>query len=132
MRDAYVKHLKTDEGKNGVPFDGQGGDGYNSQRDPHPDCPECEGKGVSRSMIKDFRTVSPEGRALYAGLKVTSQGTEVLMHSKQKAVDQAAKILGMNKAEINVNLGLKAKDLSDDELATIAAGNLAQAKEGKK
>jgi phage terminase small subunit len=122
FRDAYATHLNSSEGKAGANFDPKGGDKFNAKRDPHPDCPECFGDGESQIFIHDTRTVSSNAVALYAGVRKTSAGIEVLMQSKEKAIAQAARYLGMDKLELNVSNSVKAKDLSDDELAAIVRG----------
>lgn len=81
---------QTDDGAN-VPvpqFDELGGVGYSTKRDPHPDCPECHGEGLSLPFAKDTRKLSPAARALYAGIKAKPDGSiEVLQHSKDKAIE---------------------------------------------
>jgi phage terminase small subunit len=120
FRDAYLRHMASDEGKKGEPFNPQGGDGFNPKRDPHPDCPECFGDGVSVTVFHDTRMLSPEAAALFEGVKQTQHGKEVLTRSKDKAREAAMKYLGMDKLDLTVRTG-KAKELTDDELAAIIA-----------
>lgn len=104
----------------GKPFDHQGGMGFNPYKDPHPDCPECHGKGNVEERIKDTRFLSPEVAALYMGGKRGKNGLEIVMRSKDAAREAAAKWLGMNKeTHIVKNLG----DMSDAELEAIAKGD---------
>lgn len=93
-----------------------GGVGYMRKREPHPDCPECEGDGESYTVVHDTRSLSPAAAALYEGLKPTSNGIEIKMRSKDAAREAAARYLGMNKHTIDVNVAKKAKDMTDDEL----------------
>lgn len=66
--------------------DWQGGMGFNSTLDPHPDCPRCHGQGVKVTIVTDTRDLSEAGRALYKGAKVDRNGNiEVLMHDQQAA-----------------------------------------------
>lgn len=68
-------------------FDEMGGVGYTKKRDPHPDCPECDGDGVEMPFVKDTRRLSPAARSLYAGVKITADGLQVQQHSKDKALE---------------------------------------------
>lgn len=64
----------------------QGGLGFNSTLDPHPDCPRCHGQGVKVTIVTDTRDLSEAGRALYKGAKTDRNGNiEVLMHDQQAA-----------------------------------------------
>ncbi len=74
--------------------DDLGGIGYNLTLDPHPACPECGGEGVGRTVIKDTRRLSPGAAALYAGVKETKDGTQVLMHNQLDAADKILRKLG--------------------------------------
>lgn len=99
-RASYEQELRTLQAK-GVTaellpaFDPGGGDGYNRTRPPNPACPECFGDGVERPYPKDTRALSPTAAALYAGVKVTREGLEIKMHSKEKALELYGKHLGM-------------------------------------
>jgi hypothetical protein len=77
------------------PFDEQGGAGYDARRNPHHDCPECFGEGVSRTFVKDTRKLSKAARLLYAGVKETKDGIEIKMHDQDAARVNVAKHLGM-------------------------------------
>lgn len=122
FRVAQSEFLQSADGKAGMAFDPKGGDGYDAKRDPNPDCPECFGEGEGRVSISDVRALSSDAAALYAGVKQTSAGVEVLLHSKDKAIELAARYLGMHKLDLNIAAGINAKDLSDDELAAIVRG----------
>lgn len=76
-------------------FDPEGGIGYNRTRAPNAECPECFGEGVERPYPKDTRKLGPEAAALYAGVKVTKDGLEIKMHSKEKALELYGRHLGM-------------------------------------
>lgn len=82
--------------------DPKGGTGYNANVEPNPDCPECHGKGHTEVVIADTRHLSPGARALYAGVKQTRNGVEVLMHSQENALVNLAKHLGMFTENVNV------------------------------
>lgn len=72
-----------------------GGYGYRFNRPPHPECPECCGEGVPDVYIADSRYLSPAARRAYAGVKVTKDGTQLLMHSADANLAIVAKALGM-------------------------------------
>lgn len=100
-------------------YDPMGGVGYDSRREPHPDCPECDGEGEMRTVAMDTRYLSPEGVAMYDGVKPTRNGIEVKMRSRDAARAAAAQYLGMNKLDLTLKDGRKATELSDDELAAL-------------
>lgn len=71
-----------------------GGVDYDHTREPHPDCPECRGEGVTRVVPQDSDRMSPEARLLYAGAKMTKNGLEIQMHDQMKALEMAGRIIG--------------------------------------
>lgn len=101
------------------PFDFQGGEGFNAYRDPHPDCPECCGKGVQHARLTDTRLLSPEAAALYDGIEQTRHGIKVKLRSKDAAREAAARILGLNKETVNVTVQKKLEDYTDAELIAL-------------
>ncbi len=120
---AIQAHMKTKAFKvMGEQFDTKGGVGYSPKKEPHPDCPECHGQGVIQAHAHDTRNLSPAAAALYSGVKVTAAGVEILTRSKDAARAAGAQYLGMNKMDLNLNHTVKAKELTDDELAAIAKG----------
>lgn len=62
--------------------------------EPDPECPSCAGEGHSMPWIADTRKLSPEARALYAGIQQTKEGIKVLMHDKVAALTAAGRIIG--------------------------------------
>lgn len=76
-------------------FELEGGIGFDATRKPNPKCPECNGAGVQRIVPKDTRLLSPAARALFAGVRVTKDGYEIKTHSKDRALENIAKHLGM-------------------------------------
>ena len=74
--------------------DPAGGFGYRFSDPPHPSCPECEGEGVARIVPQDTRKLSPIGRLLYQGVKRTKDGIEIKIADKDKAREQANRIIG--------------------------------------
>lgn len=95
--EAHRSHLKSEDRQTGPSFNEQGGNGYSEKYDPHADCPECFGDGVCKIFIHDTRTLSSDSAALYARVKETSAGIQLIMLSKFKAIEWAARYFGMDK-----------------------------------
>lgn len=76
-------------------FDYKGGVGFNPYKEPNKDCPECFGKGHGYTYVKDTRTVSPAAARLFAGVKETKNGIEVITRSQDKALELAMRAAGM-------------------------------------
>lgn len=62
--------------------------------EPDPECPDCMGEGNSVPWFSDTRKLSPEARALFAGVKLTKDGATILTHDKMAALVNIGKILG--------------------------------------
>ncbi len=75
--------------------DCDGGYGFDKTREPHADCPECRGEGRGELHIRDTTKLVGDARLLYAGAKVTKEGLVIEMHSKEKALENIARFLGM-------------------------------------
>lgn len=108
--------------------DGLGGFGFDENREPHPDCPECFGNGWASVHVTDTRKLKGSARALYAGVQRTKDGIKVLMRDQDAALANISKYLGMlvDRKEISGPDGkplsmvnLSPDDLSDDQLAAI-------------
>jgi phage terminase small subunit len=72
--------------------------GYRLQRhesEPNPDCPECDGVGISRVVLADLDDVSPATRALFDGVKTTKDGIEVKLQSRADALRNLARHFGL-------------------------------------
>lgn len=72
-----------------------GGYGYSVRAPINPKCPECNGEGIGYTYAVDTRTLSPQARILYAGVKQTKEGFEVKLHDQSKALENVARHLGM-------------------------------------
>lgn len=73
----------------------EGGFGFDPEKGPHQDCPRCFGSGVSRIEVADTKRLEGKARLLYAGVKATKYGVEVLMHDQMKALEMVGRHLGM-------------------------------------
>lgn len=96
-REAFATYQAKQGAKDpaGLHFDHQGGVGFNPNRAAHPDCPECFGHGEGYEYVRDTRTLTPGAARLYAGVKRTKDGLQVLTRSQDKMVELAAKHLGL-------------------------------------
>lgn len=79
-----------------------GGVGFDDHRPPHPDCPECGGRGHSCVFISDMDNLSINAAALFAGVKQTQYGIEIQMHSKTEALKELTKIMGLTPDVVKV------------------------------
>jgi phage terminase small subunit len=75
--------------------DCDGGFGFDKTRPTHPDCPECKGEGVGCVHVSDTSRVEGDAAVLYAGVKETRDGIQVLMHDQLGALEKIARHLGM-------------------------------------
>lgn len=71
------------------------GDWFDGLVEPNPECPECFGEGLACVFVADTRKLSPEGRALLAGVKETREGIEVKLHDKPKIMEFMARHLNV-------------------------------------
>lgn len=62
--------------------------------EPDPECSDCMGEGNSVPWFSDTRKLSPEARALFAGVKISKDGATILTHDKMAALVNIGKILG--------------------------------------
>lgn len=94
-RDRARHEQKVIKGEAEGDFDEKGGDGFNANREPNPECPECFGDGHGRVILKDTSKLSRQAVSLYAGVKQTKEGLEVKFHSKDGAAEKMFKHLGL-------------------------------------
>lgn len=101
----------AEEGKSPVILSNDGGYGFDETIRPHPKCPKCKGEGYGQVHAMDTRDLSPQGKALYAGVKQTSQGFEIKMKDQDKALENIARYLGMYSNDtLNINIIKKLED----------------------
>lgn len=102
-RKKHDAHVARRQGRNkdyeDPGFDEQGGEGFDASMDPHPECPDCAGEGIGRTVLKDTRNLSREAAALFAGVKATKDGIEVKMHDKVAMVDKMFRYHGLYEAD---------------------------------
>lgn len=80
-------------------FSEKGGAGFNRWADPHPDCPECMGRGMGQNVIKDTRSLSPSAVAIFAGIEETKDGIKVVSEGRAPAQDKLFRHLGLYEAD---------------------------------
>ncbi|MFM0151431.1 terminase small subunit [Paraburkholderia sediminicola] len=107
-RAAFQKRLaearKAKVPRDMLPQFDDGGLGFRAKRDPHPECPQCDGDGHGRVFISDTRKLSPALRSLYGGVKHTKEGIEVKVHAKDRALELLMRHLGLLKEEVRVTV----------------------------
>ena len=87
----------------GLLFKVQGGIGFNKYRAPHPECPECFGEGVLVTRFKDSRDLSPGAARLFAGVKETRNGIEIITRNQDKMLDLIGDIIGAKKKGLELS-----------------------------
>lgn len=93
--EAYRKDKRHADDPMALGFDYKGGVGFNPHAPAHPTCPECFGHGEGYSYVKDTRTLTPEAARLFAGVKQTKDGLQILTRSQDKMTELAMRYLGM-------------------------------------
>ncbi|ELO0970680.1 terminase small subunit [Raoultella ornithinolytica] len=80
-----------------------GGYGFDETLDPNPDCPRCNGAGISRPVFHDTRDLTGAARRLFAGVKEGKFGLEMITRNQDEAMKLVAQHLGMlkNKTELS-------------------------------
>lgn len=71
--------------------------GYSPSADPNLFCPRCEGRGHAVTTIADTTKLEGPARAIVKGMKVTSNGIEVLLHDVDKAKERLLRAGGILK-----------------------------------
>lgn len=90
-----LKHKpKKGEKPSNIPSD-LGGYGFNFTFRPHPECTNCRGEGRLDTFFADTRTLSRKGRRLFAGIKQTQNGMQVVTRDQDAALANLAKFYGM-------------------------------------
>lgn len=77
-------------------FDPLGGLGFDATLDPHPECPECNGEGIGKLVIKDTRHLSPGALSLYGGTKQGKDGIEVKVADQRPYLEMLGRLFNIN------------------------------------
>lgn len=72
-----------------------GGLGFVDNGDPNPDCPKCQGEGRGQVYIPDTRDLDGNARWLYAGVKESKFGIEVLTQNQESARRELARLIAI-------------------------------------
>lgn len=70
-----------------------GGYGFSGNLPPNPECPECDGRGVTEVVFKDTREMTEAERAVFAGVEQTQHGIKYRFEDRMRALDQLAEHL---------------------------------------
>ncbi|WP_417261672.1 terminase small subunit [Celeribacter sp.] len=90
-----------------------GGYGYRFTRDPHPDCPYCDGIGDVHAHFEATDDLPANIRATMTGVKQSQHGIEIKTKDPMRALELVGKHLGMfSNVEITPS----------DDLADLLAG----------
>jgi phage terminase small subunit len=81
-----------------IPHD-LGGYGFHALAEPVSTCPKCDGVGLQYTHIHDTRKAKSP---IYAGIKQTKDGVQVLLRNQDNALDWLAKYVGIDKKEISL------------------------------
>jgi phage terminase small subunit len=99
--DDELKRAQAEAKRLGFPLpSAPGGAGFDRTKEPHPDCPECNGEGDGRVHAHDTRKVSDAAKMLYAGAEVGRDGLKIKTHDQMRALELVGKHLGMFKDKV--------------------------------
>lgn len=79
-----------------LPFNPMGGDGYDPEAPPNPDCPNCYGRGDIRNPVHlpiDTRFMSAEGKLLLAGFEIGKDGYKLKTRDQDTATASLISVL---------------------------------------
>ena len=97
---------------NHPPPEMEGGYGYKLTAKPNPDCPECDGRGISYTDFADVDTMTEAERTVFEGVKLTRDGMQYVLADRTKALEALGKHLGLSD---------KARDQGISEVAAAIA-----------
>lgn len=72
-----------------------GGFGYDRLKLPKDSCPICQGEGVGEVFVADTTKLTGRASKLYAGIKQTKFGIEILMRDQDAALANLARAFGV-------------------------------------
>lgn len=93
----------------------EGGFGFKGNREPNPDCEACDGEGRTETWVADIHKVSASARKLYAGLKQTKDGIQILTRDQDGALKLIAQHFGLltQKVQHSGVVGTVSADLAE-------------------
>lgn len=90
-----------------------GGTGYSRNVPPHPDCPQCDGDGISRIRFKDTRLMTDAERALFSGVEQTQHGMKYRFEDRMAALERLAENLQFYKERDETNANAVARLIAE-------------------
>jgi phage terminase small subunit len=108
VMDENDKRLKAWRGRTGEPptptplptFDGGGG--FWATKPPVETCPHCYGVGHQEVFTHDTRKLKGPAKLLYAGIKQTANGPQILTRNQDVALEVLAKYIGVDKKNVEL------------------------------
>lgn len=73
----------------------EGGYGYKLTAKPNPDCPECDGRGISYTDFADVDTMTDAERTVFEGVRLTRDGMQYVLADRTKALEALGRHLGL-------------------------------------
>lgn len=97
--DEQLKAEKKAEADNKSPPDLSGGIGFVSNDEPNPECPRCNGEGEGEVHVTDTtHLIGTDARWLYAGIKQTQHGIQVMTADQDAARRNLVQLLTAQRA----------------------------------
>lgn len=94
-RRAHLKRQMALPEDQRVPFDEEGGDGYDRLAQPNLDCPECRGVGKFEPAALNLNKLSRGALLLYDGVIVRKDGTVEIKHrDRTEAMKMLQRVMG--------------------------------------
>ncbi len=87
--------------------DVSGGLDFNATLPALPDCPECHGEGLERFVPRDTDQLSDQALLLYGGVKAKRDGYEIIMASREKALENVGRIMGAFDDKLRIDASVK-------------------------
>jgi hypothetical protein len=114
--DEQLKSEEKTEADDKPPPDFSGGIGFVENMDPNPDCPRCNGEGIGETFFADTRDLGGAERQLFAGVKESKFGIEILAEDKKAARAQLLQLLTHRRSEQLQSLEIERVRLSNQKI----------------
>jgi len=98
---------------NHPPPEMEGGYGYKLTAKPNPNCPECDGRGISYTDFADVDTMTEAERTVFEGVRLTRDGMQYVLADRAKALDALGKHLGLSDKRADEGINAFAQALRD-------------------